>query len=160
LRQQSSRVAAGRIGVEPMDGEVDFTYAVTARRRLSTPEEFGQIIVHTTESGSIVRLKDIARIELGANNYNFESYTDGRPAVFMLTFLQPGANAIETGDAIRARLEELSADFPKGLQYELPYDTIRFVKISIKEVVKTLIEAMILVFFVVLLFLQNWRATL
>ncbi len=160
IRQQNSQFAAGRIGVEPMDGSVDFTYAVTAQGRLSTPEEFGQIIVHTTESGSIVRLKDIARIELGANNYNFESYTDGRPAVFMLTFLQPGANAIETGDAIRARLEELSADFPKGLQYELPYDTIRFVKISIKEVVKTLIEAMILVFFVVLLFLQNWRATL
>jgi hydrophobe/amphiphile efflux-1 (HAE1) family protein len=160
VRAQNSQFAAGRVGVEPMEGSVDFTYAVTAQGRLTTPEEFGQIIVHTTQAGSIVRLKDIARVELGANNYNFNSYTDGRPAVFMLTFLQPGANAIETGDGIHKRLEELSAEFPKGLQYELPYDTIRFVKISIKEVVKTLIEAMVLVFFVVLLFLQNWRATL
>jgi HAE1 family hydrophobic/amphiphilic exporter-1/multidrug efflux pump len=160
VREQNSQFAAGRIGVEPMDRSVDFTYAVTAQGRLATPEEFGQIVVHTTEAGSIVRLKDIARVELGANNYNFDSYTDGRPAVFILTFLQPGANAIETGDGIRQRMDELAAEFPKGLQYELPYDTIRFVKVSIKEVVKTLIEAMILVFFVVLLFLQNWRATL
>jgi|HigsolmetaAR205D_1030408.scaffolds.fasta_scaffold00426_11 multidrug efflux pump len=160
VRQQNSQFAAGRIGVEPMEGEVDFTYAVTAQGRLSTPEEFEQIVVHTTETGSLVRLRDVARVELGSNNYNFESYTDGRPAVFLLTFLQPGANAIQTGDGIRARLEELSQDFPPGLIYELPYDTIRFVKISIKEVVKTLIEAMVLVFFVVLLFLQNWRATL
>jgi hydrophobe/amphiphile efflux-1 (HAE1) family protein len=160
VRQQNSQFAAGRIGVEPMDGAVDFTYAVTAQGRLSTPEEFGQIVIHTTEAGSIVRLSDVARVELGANNYNFDSYTDGRPAVFILTFLQPGANAIETGDGIHQRMDELAAEFPKGLQYELPYDTIRFVKVSIKEVVKTLIEAMILVFFVVLVFLQRWRATL
>jgi multidrug efflux pump len=160
VRQQNSQFAAGRIGVEPMEGSVDFTYAVTAQGRLSTPEEFGQIVVHTTEAGSLVRLRDIARVELGANNYNLDMYTDGKPAVFILTFLQPGANAIQTGDGIRERMDQLAADFPKGLQYELPYDTIRFVKISIKEVVKTLIEAMILVFFVVLLFLQNWRATL
>ena len=160
VRSQNSQFAAGRVGVEPMEGSVDFTFAVTAQGRLSTPEEFGQIVVHTTEAGSIVRLKDIARIELGAQSYNIDSYSGGKPAVFILTFLQPGANAIATGDGIIQRMDELSAEFPQGLEYGLPYDTIRFVKVSIKEVVKTLIEAMILVFFVVLVFLQRWRATL
>ena len=160
VRQQNSQFAGGRVGVEPMDQGVDFTYAVTAQGRLTTPEEFGEIVVRTTRQGSLVRLKDVARIELGANNYNFSTTNNGKSAVFLLTFLQPGANAIETGEGIHARMEELKAEFPSGISYDLPYDTIKFVKISIKEVVKTLIEAMILVFLVVLLFLQNWRATL
>ncbi|HEU4653998.1 MAG TPA: multidrug efflux RND transporter permease subunit [Steroidobacteraceae bacterium] len=160
VRQQNSQFAGGRVGVEPMTDGVDFTFSVTAQGRLATPEQFGEIIVRSTKDASIVRLKDVARIELGANNYNFSTTEDGKPAVFMLTFLQPGANAIATGDGIRARMKELSADFPAGIAYDLPYDTIKFVKISIKEVIKTLFEAMVLVFLVVLLFLQNWRATL
>ncbi|HEX7116220.1 MAG TPA: multidrug efflux RND transporter permease subunit [Steroidobacter sp.] len=160
VRQQNSQFAAGRIGVEPMSESVDFTYSVTAQGRLETPEQFEQIVVHTTPSGSIVRLKDVARVELGAQVYNFRTTANGEPSVFIAIFLQPGANALETGSAIAQRLEELSADFPPGIAYEIPYDTIRFVKVSIKEVVKTLFEAMVLVFFVVLLFLQNWRATL
>jgi HAE1 family hydrophobic/amphiphilic exporter-1/multidrug efflux pump len=160
VRQQNTQFAAGRIGVEPMSESVDFTYSVTAQGRLETPEQFEQIVVHTTPSGSIVRLKDVARVELGAQVYNFRSTANGERAVFIAIFLQPGANALETGSAIAARLKELSADFPPGISYDIPYDTIRFVKVSIKEVVKTLFEAMILVFFVVLLFLQNWRATL
>lgn len=160
VRQQNAQFAGGRIGVEPMSATVDFTYSVTAQGRLATPEEFEQIVVHTTPSGSIVRLKDVARVELGAQTYNFSSTLDGKPALLTAIFLQPGANALETGNAIKNRLAELSADFPKGIAYSIPYDTIRFVQVSIKEVVKTLIEAMVLVFFVVLVFLQNWRATL
>ncbi|HEY8539549.1 MAG TPA: efflux RND transporter permease subunit, partial [Steroidobacteraceae bacterium] len=160
VRQQNSQFAAGRIGVEPIDLDVDFTYAVTARGRLETPEEFEQIVVHTTPSGSLVRLKDVARVELGAQTYNFNSFVDGKQAIAMGVMLAPGANALETGRAIRARLDELSADFPQGLAYDVPYDTNLYVEESIKEVIKTLIEAMILVFFVVLIFLQNWRATI
>ena len=107
-----------------------------------------------------MRLKDVARVELGAQTYNFRTTQDGKQAVFMAIFLQPGANALETGSAVAERLEELSADFPSGMAYDIPFDTIQYVKVSIKEVVKTLIEAMILVFFVVLVFLQNWRATI
>jgi hydrophobe/amphiphile efflux-1 (HAE1) family protein len=160
VRQQNSQFAAGRIGVEPVDEQVDFTYAVTAQGRLETPEEFEQIVVYTSDTGSIVRLKDVARVELGAQTYNFNSFVGGKQAIAMGVLLAPGANALETGDAIRERMEELSAEFPKGMSYEIPYDTNKYVEVSIKEVVKTLIEAMILVFFVVLIFLQNWRATL
>jgi len=160
VRQQNSQFAAGRIGVEPVDAQVDFTYAVTAQGRLETPEEFEQIVIHTSDTGSIVRLKDVARVELGAQTYNFNSFVGGKQAIAMGVLLAPGANALETGQAIRDRMNELAADFPKGMSYEIPYDTNKYVEVSIKEVVKTLIEAMILVFFVVLIFLQNWRATL
>jgi hydrophobe/amphiphile efflux-1 (HAE1) family protein len=160
IRQQNSQFAAGRIGVEPVEQHVDFTYAVTAQGRLETPEQFEQIVIRTTDRGSIVRLKDVARIELGAQSYDFNSTVGGKRAVAMGVLLQPGANALETGAAIRDRLNELASDFPKGMSYEIPYDTNQYVKVSIKEVIKTLIEAMILVFCVVLLFLQNWRATI
>jgi HAE1 family hydrophobic/amphiphilic exporter-1/multidrug efflux pump len=160
VRQQNSQFAAGRIGVEPVDAQVDFTYAVTAQGRLETPEEFEQIVVRMSDTGSIVRLKDVARVELGAQTYNFNAYVGGKQAIAMGVLLAPGANALETGKAIRDRMDELSAEFPKGMSYEIPYDTNKYVEVSIKEVVKTLIEAMILVFFVVLIFLQNWRATL
>jgi len=161
VRQQNSQFASGRVGVEPMgDNKVDFTYSVTAQGRLATPEEFEQIVIRSTSNGSIVRLRDVARVELGAKTYNFHSTTNGKPAILIAVFLQPGSNALQTGESIEKRLEELSVDFPKGIAVSIPYDTIRFVKISIKEVVKTLLEAMVLVFFVVLLFLQNWRATL
>jgi multidrug efflux pump len=160
VRQQNSQFAGGRIGVEPMNEQVDFTYSVQAQGRLATPEEFEQIVVHTTPSGSIVRLKDVARVELGAQTYNSAPKMNDLPTVPIAIFLQPGANALETGGAIEARLKELSADFPKGMTYSIPYDTLQYVKISIKEVIKTLLEAMALVFCVVLLFLHNWRATL
>ncbi len=159
VRQQNSQFAAGRIGVEPIDLDVDFTYAVTAQGRLETPEEFEQIVVHTTDRGAIVRLRDVARVELGAQTYNFNSFVGGKQAIAIGVLLQPGANALETGNAIRARMNELAAEFPPGMSYDIPYDTNLYVEVSIKEVLKTLIEAMILVFCVVLLFLQNWRAT-
>ncbi len=160
VRAQNSQFAGGRVGVEPMPEAVDFTFSVQAQGRLATPEEFEQIIVHTTDAGAIVRLKDVARVELGAQTYNSAPKLNNQPTVPIAIFLQPGANALQTGGAIEARLKELQADFPKGMAYTIPYDTLQYVKISIKEVVKTLIEAMMLVFFVVLLFLHNWRATL
>ena len=160
VRAQNSQFAGGRVGVEPMSEPVDFTFSVQAQGRLATPEEFEQIVVHTTDAGAIVRLKDIARVELGAQTYNSAPKLNGSPTVPIAIFLQPGANALQTGGAIEARLKELKADFPKGMAYTIPYDTLQYVKISIKEVIYTLIEAMILVFFVVLLFLQNWRATI
>jgi multidrug efflux pump len=160
VRAQNSQFAGGRVGVEPMSEPVDFTFSVQAQGRLATPEEFEQIIVHTTDAGAIVRLRDVARIELGAQTYNSAPKLNNQPTVPIAIFLQPGANALQTGGAIEVRLKELQADFPKGMAYTIPYDTLQYVKISIKEVVKTLIEAMILVFCVVLLFLHNWRATL
>jgi HAE1 family hydrophobic/amphiphilic exporter-1/multidrug efflux pump len=161
VRQQNAQFAGGRVGVEPISESVDFTYSVTAQGRLNTPEEFEQIVVRSTGTGgSIVRLKDVARVELGAQTYNFNSTVRGKPAVLTAIFLAPGANALQTGSAVKQRLQELSVDFPRGIEFEIPYDTIRFVEISIKEVIKTLLEAMALVFGVVLLFLQNWRATL
>jgi hydrophobe/amphiphile efflux-1 (HAE1) family protein len=160
VRQQNSQFAAGRIGVEPIESNVDFTYAVTAQGRFESPEQFEQIVVHTTDTGSIVRLKDVARVELGAQTYDWNTLVGGKEGVGFGVVLQPGANALEVGDAIRTRMEELAADFPKGMAYNVPYDTNQYVKESIKEVLKTLVEAMILVFIVVLIFLQNWRATI
>ena len=160
VRAQNSQFAGGRIGVEPIPEQVDFTYSVQAQGRLATPEEFEQIVVHTGEAGSIVRLKDVARVELGAQNYNTSPKLNSQPTVPIAIFLQPGANALQTGGAIQKRMEELRAEFPKGMTYTIPYDTLQYVKVSIKEVVKTLLEAMVLVFCVVLLFLQNWRATI
>jgi hydrophobe/amphiphile efflux-1 (HAE1) family protein len=160
VREQNSQFASGRVGVEPMPDNVDFTFAVTAQGRMSTPEEFGAIVVRMTEAGAIVRLRDVARIELGAQSYDFTGTNNGLPAIMGAVILAPGANALQVGAAVKQRLQELSADFPKGMEYSVPYDTNRFVELSIKEVVKTLFEALILVFVVVLVFLQNWRATL
>lgn len=110
VRAQNSQVAGGRVGVEPMPESVDFTFSVQAQGRLATPEEFEQIIVHTTDAGAIVRLKDIARVELGAQTYNSAPKLNGQPTVPIAIFLQPGANALQTGGAIEARLKELKAD--------------------------------------------------
>ena len=159
VREQNSQFAAGRIGAEPLFDKVDFTYTVTAQGRLKTPEEFGQIVLRSTD-GAVVRLKDVARIELGSRDYNFTAKRNGKPAVPIGIFLQPGANALDTSEAVHNRLAELSKAFPSGVEYAIPFDTTQFVRVSIREVVITLIEAMLLVFLVVFVFLQNWRATL
>ena len=160
LRDQNEQLPAGTIGLEPLDEPVDFTYTMTTKGRLDTPEEFGQTILRRDADGGLVRLKDVARVELGGQNYLFSSQLSGELAVPIGIFLSPGANALETMDAVKQRLTELSASFPDGLEYCIPYDTTEFVRISIEEVVKTLFEAMALVFAVVFLFLGNWRATL
>lgn len=160
LTEQNAQFAAGKIGQTPNGGGQEMVYTITTKGRLSTPEEFENIIVRSNTDGSALRLKDIARVELGAKDYDFVGRVNGKPATLIGIFLQPGANALSVADEVHDTLTKLKAKFPEGLDYSVPYDTTRFVKVSIREVVKTLAEAMALVFLVVFLFLQNWRATL
>jgi HAE1 family hydrophobic/amphiphilic exporter-1/multidrug efflux pump len=160
VREQNAQFAAGRVGEEPTKGGVDFTFSVTTLGRLAEPEQFENIVIRTTDTGGIVRLKDVARVELGSREYNFSAARNGKPTVPIGIFLKPGANALEVGNAVKARMREMQERFPAGLDWSIPYDTTVYVRVSIIEVVKTLVEAMLLVFAVVFLFLQNWRATL
>ena len=160
IREQNAQFAAGRIGEEPMKEGVDFTFTVTTQGRLTEPEEFGRIVIRTTPDGGVTRLADVARIELGSRAYDFSSTRNGRPTVPIGVFLAPGANALQVGAALDARMAELAKRFPAGLEYSAPYDTTTYIRVSIREVLTTLVEAMLLVFAVVFLFLQNWRATL
>jgi multidrug efflux pump len=160
LRAQNAQYAAGKIGADPAPPGQSVVYTVTATGRLIDPEEFGEIVVRASGPGGALRLKDIARIELGALNYDTTTTLDGKPTIGMATFLQPGANALEVAQTVRKRMAELKAGFPPGVDYAIPFDTTRFVDASIKEVVKTIFEAALLVLAVVFLFLQTWRATL
>ncbi|MGE5639396.1 MAG: efflux RND transporter permease subunit, partial [Clostridia bacterium] len=160
LRAQNAQYAAGKIGAEPAPPGQSVVYTVTATGRLVDPEEFGDIVVRAQGPGGTLRLKDIARIELGALNYDTFNTLDGQPAIGMATFLQPGANALEVAELVRQRMAELKPGFPEDVEYQIPFDTTRFVNASIKEVVKTIFEAALLVLAVVFLFLQTWRATL
>ncbi len=160
IREQNAQFAAGQIGAEPLKTPVDFTYTVTTKGRLEEPEEFAEIIIRSNPDGSRIRVKDIARVEIAARDYSIEPRVNGRPATLIAIYQQPGANAIAVADAAYATLERLKASFPHGMTYAVPYDTTKFVRISIEEVVHTLVEAIVLVFLVVYLFLQNFRATL
>ena len=160
LNEQNAQFAAGKVGETPTAGQQELTYSVTTKGRLSEVSEFENVILRANGDGSFLRLKDVARVELAGKDYSFLGKYNGRPATLMGVFLQPGANQLEVGEAVRARLQELSQRFPAGLSYAIPFDTTMFVEVSIREVVKTLLEAMALVFLVVYLFLQNWRATL
>ena len=160
IREQNAQFAAGKVGAEPTNSPVEFTYTVTTQGRLQSAEEFENIIVRANPDGSKVRVKDIARVELGAKDYSFSATRNGQPTIPIGIYLAPGANQLETAQAVRDKMAELKQRFPAGLTYKIPYDTTRFVQVSIDEVVKTLGEAMVLVFLVVYLFLQNWRATL
>ena len=164
LREQNAQFAAGRIGAtptpDPAVASQDMVYTVTAQGRLSSPAEFERVIIRANPNGSVLRLGDVARIELGSKDYEFVGRINGREATLVGIFLQPGANALEVGAEVRSTVAELEQRFPPGLAASVPYDTTRFVEVSIREVLKTLGEAMLLVFLVVYLFLQNWRATL
>jgi multidrug efflux pump len=159
LNEQNAQFAAGKVGEAPTKKEQELVYSVTAKGRLSEVSEFENIILRANGDGSLLRLKDVARVELAGKDYSFQGKYNGRPATLMGVFLQPGANQLEVGEAVRTRLGELSQRFPAGLSYAIPFDTTMFVEVSIREVVITLLEAMLLVFLVVFLFLQNWRAT-
>ncbi len=159
ITEQNAQYAAGKIGSPPNNTE-ELTLTVTARGRLLEPQQFENIILRTGDKGATVRLKDVARIELGSKDYNFYGRTNGHPSVPIGVFLQTGANALDTRKAVEKTLMEAKAKFPEGLTYSTPYDTTPFVTESIYEVMKTLGEAMILVFLVVYLFLQSWRATI
>jgi multidrug efflux pump len=164
IQTQNAQYAAGKIGQDPAPSDQQIIYTVTAKGRLLEPEQFGNIIIKTENKTDAARgilyLKDVARIELGAQNYNVRSALNGKPGVAMGVFLQSGANALDTAKNIKLKLEELKQRFPAGMEYTIPYDTSDFVKATIEEVFKTLGEALILVVLVVFLFLQNWRATL
>ncbi len=160
LRAQNAQVAAGQLGAQPAVPGQQLNATVTAQSRLQTPAQFGNVIVKSGADGAIVRLRDVARIELGAETYTYESRYNGMPASGLGVNLAPGANAIDTARAVKAAIASLAGTMPKGVQVFYPYDTTPFVTLSIEEVVKTLIEAMVLVFVVMFLFLQNLRATL
>jgi multidrug efflux pump len=161
IREQNVQVAAGRLGQQPAPGDVGFQYSLSTRGRLLEAEEFEQIIVKTGADGRVARLRDVARIELGARSYDVNTYLDGSPTITLAVFQLPGSNAVETAEGIYAKMAELQESvFPPGLEYRIVYDTTQFIEESITSVVHTLIEAFILVFLVVLIFLQNWRATI
>jgi hydrophobe/amphiphile efflux-1 (HAE1) family protein len=160
IRAQNAQNAAGKIGQEPAPADQMLVYTVTAKGRLLTPEEFGNIVIRASGPGGMLRLKDIANIELGAYSYDQQVTLDGQPTIAMGIFLQTGANALEVAELVRGKMETLKKKFPEGMGYVIPFDTTLFVSASISEVVKTLIEAMLLVLAVVYLFLQSWRATL
>jgi multidrug efflux pump len=160
IRRQNIEVAAGVLGQAPQPPDNLFQLTAQTHGRLVTPEEFGEIILKADAAGQITRLRDVARIELGGADYSINTLLDDRPAGAIAIFQQPGSNAIQTADAIRHAMEELKKQFPEGLDYRVAFDTSAFIRESIHEVSKTLIEAMILVVLVVVLFLQNWRASL
>ena len=160
LSEQNVQVSAGRIGQPPVPKGQETQLVVNTRGRLLEPEEFADVIVKFGEKGQLVRVRDIARTELGAKNYDVNCYLDGTPAVLMAVFQLPGSNALDTAHNVRKKMQELAKRFPKGVEYRIVYDTTIFVEESIHEVYKTLFEAFLLVFVVVLIFLQDWRATL
>ena len=159
VREQNAQSAAGRLGEEPMPERVDMTLTVTTQARLSDPEQFERIVLKTGDNGAIVRLGDVARVELGARDYSFGLTRKGRPVVGAAIQLAPEANALETARLVYEKMEELEAFFPEGLTWAVPYDTSEYVRVSMQEVAFTFVEAMALVFLVVWLFLYNLRAT-
>ncbi|MDR2876190.1 MAG: multidrug efflux RND transporter permease subunit [Methylobacillus sp.] len=160
ISSQNAQFAPGKIGQNPTGNDQELVYTITTQGRLSDAKAFEDIIVRAQSGGAEVRLKDVARVQLGSKDYDFIGRVNGRSATLVGVFLQPGANALGVAEEVNGAVAEIAKSFPKGLEYATVYDTTRFVKVSIREVVKTLLEAMALVFLVVLLFLQNLRATL
>ncbi|MCC6208216.1 MAG: multidrug efflux RND transporter permease subunit [Gammaproteobacteria bacterium] len=161
INAQNAQYAAGKIGAAPSPEGQQLVYTVTAQGRMLQPEEFAQIILRADGPKGVLRLKDVARIELGAQSYDQANTVNGQPAVALGVFLQSGANALDVADDIRAKMADLKQErFPSGVDYLIPYDTTRFVSASIEAVIQTLIEAAVLVLLVVFVFLQTWRATL
>lgn len=160
IRSQNAQVAAGRIGADPNPTTQQISATVLVKGQLTSAEEFGSIVLRANPDGSSVRLSDVARVEVGAENYNFSTRLNGKPSAAIAVQLSPTGNALATSEAVRAQMEELSRFFPEGLEYAIPYDTSPFVKVSIEKVIHTLLEAMVLVFAVMFLFLQNFRYTI
>ena len=160
IRGQNVQVPAGAFGSAPGSSAQELTATLAVKGTLDDPQEFGQVVLRANQDGSLVRLADVARLELGKESYNISSRLNGTPTVGGAIQLSPGANAIQTATLVKQRLAELSAFFPEDMQYSVPYDTSRFVDVAIEKVIHTLIEAMVLVFLVMFLFLQNVRYTL
>src|SRR5580693_3253029 len=160
IREQNVQVAAGQLGAPPAANGANFQLAINTKGRLSDEAEFENIIVKTGEAGQMVRLRDVARVELGSDNYALRAMLDNRTAVAIPIFQRPGSNAIAVSDAVRAKMAELKKSFPEGIDYNVAYDPTVFVRGSIHAVVHTLIEAIVLVVIVVIVFLQTWRASI
>jgi multidrug efflux pump len=160
IREQNNQYAAGKIAAEPIANKQMYTYTIQTPKRFEDPEQFGNIVIRTNENGSSLKLKDVANIELGASDYSVETRLNNSPSIPVGIFLQSGANALETSDAITKALEEASKNFPEDMTYSVPYDSTQFISASIKEVVKTFVEALLLVIMIIFLFLQSWRATI
>jgi hydrophobe/amphiphile efflux-1 (HAE1) family protein len=160
IREQNVQVAAGVVGAPPMPVPVDYQLSINARGRLANEEEFGDIILKTGANGEMTRLRDVARLELAAGDYALRSLLDGKEAVGIGIFQAPGSNALQLSSTVRATMEELKKNFPEGLEYRIVYDPTINVRDGIREVVKTLFEAILLVVLVVVLFLQTWRASI
>lgn len=160
LREQNLQVSAGQIGAPPFTGTQDFVYTLKAKGRLETAEEFENIIIRADQSGARVLLKDVARVELGSQTYAVQANMDGAPVSVMALYQAPGANAVLTADRIYAEMDKIAERFPDDLEYKIMYDSTKFVTASMEEVIKTLIEAFVLVVGVVFLFLYSWRAAL
>ncbi|MGE3709503.1 MAG: efflux RND transporter permease subunit, partial [Hyphomicrobiaceae bacterium] len=160
IRAQNVQAAAGVVGASPAEAGVDLQLSVNAQGRLESEEQFGDIIVKTGANGQVTRLRDVARIELGAASYSLRSLLNNKPAVGIGVFQAPGSNALQIADNVRAVMDEIKQTMPEGVDYDIVYDTTQFVRASIEAVVHTLLEAIVLVVIVVILFLQTWRASI
>lgn len=160
VREQNSQSPGGALGDRPLANGSELNATIITQSRFTNPEQFAAIILRANPDGSAVRLKDVARVELGAQNYTFDSELNGNPVAGIAVQMTPGANALATAEGVNARMKELQQSFPADIVWSIPYDTTPFITVSIDEVVKSLAEAMLLVFLVMFLFLQNWRATL
>src|ERR1041385_3384600 len=160
IREQNLQVAAGTIGQPPVPEGNDFQLTISTQGRLLDEQQFGEIIIKQGAQGQVTRIRDVARAELAARDYSVTSHLNGKPAAALVIFQLPGSNAIETSDAVRARMEELKKNFPPGVDYRVIYDTTIFARESIAAVVHTLFEAILLVVLVVIVFLQTWRASI
>ncbi|MCX2831552.1 efflux RND transporter permease subunit [Microbulbifer thermotolerans] len=160
VREQNIQVSAGQIGAQPMPVDNDFLISINARGRLANSDEFGDIVLKTGDNGELIRLRELARIELASSEDALRTLLDGRQAVALPIFQAPGSNSLEVSQAVREKMAELDDDFPEGMTWEIAYDPTVFVSTSIKAVIKTLMEAILLVVLVVILFLQTWRASI
>ncbi|MEM6743874.1 MAG: efflux RND transporter permease subunit, partial [Pseudomonadota bacterium] len=160
LREQNVQVSGGALGAPPNDVGTDFEVTVTLQGRLETPREFGRVIIRATEEGRIVRLREVARTEMGARSYTNNSYLDNQTAIGMGVYQRPGSNALETAEEIKALVASLSDDFPDGLEARIIYDPTEFIQASVDAVYQTIFEAVLLVTIVILVFLQNWRTAI
>ncbi|MEO6528307.1 MAG: efflux RND transporter permease subunit, partial [Gemmatimonadaceae bacterium] len=160
VQEQNSQSSGGSLGDRPLAGGSEINAAILTQSRFSSPDQFANIILRANPDGSVIRLRDVARVELGAQTYGFDIEMNGEPAAGLAIQLTPGANALAVASAVKARMAELALGFPPDIAWTVPYDSTPFISASVESVVETLVEAMILVFLVMFLFLQNWRATL
>ncbi len=160
IQEQNQQVAAGTVGAPPTTSGIEFQLPVNTRGRLSTEAEFGDIILKTSAEGGLLRLRDVARIELAASDYSLRSYLDNKPAVALGVFQAPLSNAIQLSNDVRTLLDDMQKDFPQGVSYQIVYDPTRFVRKSVSAVIETLLEAVALVVIVVIVFLKTWRASI